>query len=97
MLEAEYNNKMGDILFYKNGYLKENDIENDFKGDKKLDFAITINEPLNVIDNSSNRRSKIFKPISAYKKYMKGCILILKYGFKIKEFREKKGISQKDL
>ena len=97
MLEAEYNNKMGDILFYKNGYLKEKDIKEDFKSvedkdkDKdKKDFAVTINESNAFINDifEDKTRGKIYKPISAYKKYMKGCILILKYGFKIKEFDE---------
>ena len=179
MLEAEFNNKIGDILFYKNGYLKEDklrkftelnffrfDIKHNWfltksllkkrlyvkeksleiclKKDKqkylkeyhlfrydairnwlspkrlfnklqylyggmqlefypniidirhqlrpcynsykqKVAIATTINERNSDVFNKK-ARAKLFKPVSAYEYYMKGCMLILKYGFKFNEF-----------
>lgn len=73
LIHAEYNNKLGDILYYKNGFLESSTLINNTIPDN---FYRTINE----CKDDDNKI--IFKPISAYKKYLKGCLYLLKYGFK---------------
>jgi hypothetical protein len=78
LIHAEYNNKIGDILFYKNGFLEIKDYEHISEDDKET-FYNTINE----IEKSFKQNSTLFKPISAYKRYMMGCLNLLKYGFEM--------------